>query len=127
MRLLIPILLTGATLGATTVAWNAGPVVRLRAETLTRIDDDWIPKLSPFRAVDWQEDTPRVQLGDDWYALVELDGLSAERIVSHCKERHGRRWQKRFSEDLVQVLWEARPRARRHGHARVARRARCAH
>lgn len=107
MRHIITALLIGSTLGAAAAPLYAPSAwVRLQSAALSRIDDDWIPKLSPFTAVEWNGETPRVQIDAAWYELLELDGITAERIVTHCKSRHGSRWQKRFSEDLVQVLWE---------------------
>lgn len=107
MKHLIALLLVATTLAATAVALYAPRVVvPLRSAVLSRIDDDWIPKRSPFTAVEWKGEVPRVRVDGAWFDLLELDGLAAERIVAHCKERHGTRWQKRFSEDLVQVLWE---------------------
>jgi hypothetical protein len=62
------------------------------------------PKLSPFQAVRWQAQIPEVQVEGNWYELVSLDGVSAGEIVDFCRSRHGSRWQKRFEEDLVEVL-----------------------
>ena len=70
-----------------------------------RRSDDF-PELSPFQAVRWSEEIPEVQVDGDWYQLVSLDGISAGEIVDHCLSEHGRRWKKRFGEDLVQVLLE---------------------
>jgi peptidase S41-like protein len=107
MKNLIATLLVGTTLSAAAAPFYApSAVTRLRSAALSHLDDDWIPKLSPFTAVEWDEERPRVRIDGSWYSLVEFDGIAADRIVEHCKERHGRRWQKRFSEDLVQVLWE---------------------
>lgn len=83
-----------------------GPLLLMGAEAIGVPDDDWIPKRSPFTAVEWNGDEPRVRYDGTWYALLELDGFDAATLVEHCKERHGRRWRKRFCEDLVQVLWE---------------------
>ncbi|MDX2148194.1 MAG: S41 family peptidase [Planctomycetota bacterium] len=41
-----------------------------------------------------------------WYELVELEGLSMETVRAHCVERHGNSAEKRFAEDLPQVLGE---------------------
>jgi len=107
MKNLIATLLVGSTLGAAAAPYYApSAVTRLRSAALSRIDDDWIPKFSPFTAVEWDAETPRVRVDGAWFSLVELDGITAEKLVAHCKAEHGRRWQKRFSEDLVQVLWE---------------------
>lgn len=107
MKHVITALLIGSTFGVVAAPLYApSAVVRLRSAALSRIDDDWIPKLSPFTAVEWKGETPRVRIDGAWYELLELDEISAERLVAHCRAEHGSRWQKRFSEDLVQVLWE---------------------
>lgn len=41
---------------------------------------------------------------DEWYALVALDGISASEIVAFSQETYGAIWQKRFEEDLVELL-----------------------
>ena len=61
-------------------------------------------KLSPFEATRWKEDRPEVRVAGSWYALEALNGHAADRIVRFCKDTYGRRWQKRFDEDLVEVL-----------------------
>jgi hypothetical protein len=61
-------------------------------------------KLSPFTEVVFEGDTPFVRFEGKWYELLELDGLKAERIVKFCKRTYDRKWDKRFAEDLVEVL-----------------------
>lgn len=61
-------------------------------------------KSSPFTAVDWDGDQPVVTYQGTQYAFVSLDGLGAKQILGYCKVEHGKRWKKRFSEDLVEVL-----------------------
>jgi uncharacterized protein (DUF697 family) len=68
-----------------------------------RDDDEW-PKLSPFTAVRASGEVPEVRFEGNWYELVELDGLPAREILEHCRKLYGRLWEKRFAEDLVQVL-----------------------
>jgi hypothetical protein len=62
------------------------------------------PRLSPFAAVRWQESQPEVKVGGEWYKLVSLDDLPAEEIVAFSRRTYGDRWQKRFEEDLVELL-----------------------
>ncbi len=59
---------------------------------------------SPFAAVRWQQVQPEVQVGDEWFKLVSLDGLPASEIVAFSRRSYGDRWQMRFEEDLVQLL-----------------------
>ena len=62
------------------------------------------PKKSPFAAVRWQDSQPEVKVGSQWYKLVSLDDLPAAEIVAFSKQTYGDRWQKRFEEDLVELL-----------------------
>ena len=61
-------------------------------------------KVSPFAGVRWEEDEPVVKVGKKWYTLVSLDGIAAEKIVKFSKRTYEDKWQKRFEEDLVEVL-----------------------
>ena len=63
-----------------------------------------VRKVSPFSGVRWEQDAPVVKVGKEWFTLVSLDGIAAEKIVKFCKSEHGDKWQKRFGEDLVEVL-----------------------
>lgn len=62
------------------------------------------PKLSPFAAVRWDADQPEVEFGEEWFRLVSLNGVPAAEIVAFSQETFGDKWQKRFEEDLVEVL-----------------------
>lgn len=70
-----------------------------------RASDDY-PKRSPFTAVRSNGDDYEVELDGAWYRLVSIDGIDAARIRAFCDERYGARSEKRFAEDLVQVLSE---------------------
>jgi hypothetical protein len=59
---------------------------------------------SPFAAVRWQQSQPEVKVGQHWYKLVSLDDLPAAEIVAFSRETYGNKWQKRFEEDLVELL-----------------------
>ena len=65
---------------------------------------DALPELSPFTAVRVNGDSYEVQLDRTWYRLVSLEGHSAEHIMEHCQRQYGDLAEKRFSEDLVEVL-----------------------
>ena len=67
-------------------------------------DDDDFPVLSPFTAVRVNGADYEVELENAWYRLVSLSGFSAAAIRSHCDERYGSKSEKRFAEDLVEVL-----------------------
>ena len=61
-------------------------------------------RASPFEAVRWKGDLPEVEVGGAWYQLVSLDGIAAEKIIGFAKKEHGDLWQRRFEEDLVELL-----------------------
>lgn len=59
---------------------------------------------TPFTAVKWLQYNPYVMVNDEWYLLVMVDNTEAKTIVDFCRNKYGDRWQKRFSEDFVDVL-----------------------
>ncbi|MEM7231698.1 MAG: hypothetical protein AAF517_05970, partial [Planctomycetota bacterium] len=61
-------------------------------------------RLAPYPAIRWEKDAPEVQVDGQWYALLAIDDLETAKIVSFCKSTYGGIWQKRFDEDLVEVL-----------------------
>jgi len=63
-----------------------------------------LAKASPFTAVRWEKEQPIVQFEDEWYQFEKIDGLGKEVIFDFCKKQYGSKWQKRFAEDLVEVL-----------------------
>jgi CubicO group peptidase (beta-lactamase class C family) len=68
------------------------------------IEDYFDSRKSPFSAVRWQGPRPEVQVGDEWFTLVSLNGLPASEIVEFSRKTDPDLWQKRFAEDLVEVL-----------------------
>jgi hypothetical protein len=72
--------------------------------TIARADD--YAKLSPFSAVKWTDKGVEVTADGKTGLLVSIDGHTADKIIEFCKSRYGGKWQKRFEEDLVQVLSE---------------------
>ena len=63
-----------------------------------------LEKASPFTAVKWENEQPIVKFENEWYHFEKLDHLSKKEIRDFCKTAYGDNWQKRFSEDLVDVL-----------------------
>lgn len=62
-------------------------------------------QVSAFTALRWDNGIPFVQVvghKDDWYELIEFNGISVDSLNSFCKSR---KWnvKKRFAEDLIQV------------------------
>lgn len=45
-----------------------------------------------------------VKVGEEWFTLVSLDGIETEEIVAFSQRTYKNKWQKRFGEDLVEVL-----------------------
>ncbi|MCD6010760.1 MAG: beta-lactamase [Flavipsychrobacter sp.] len=61
-------------------------------------------RTAPYSAVKWLQANPYVMVNDGWYLLVKLHGTEANKIVAFCKQEKGDRWQKWFSEDIVEVM-----------------------
>jgi hypothetical protein len=62
------------------------------------------PKKSPFAAVRWQDSQPEVKVGDEWFKLISLNDIFSVDIVAFSQRTYGNLWQKRFEEDLVELL-----------------------
>ena len=63
-----------------------------------------LEKASPFTAVKWENEEPIVQFENEWYHFEKLEHLSKKELLDFCKKEFGKKWQKRFTEDLVEVL-----------------------
>jgi CubicO group peptidase (beta-lactamase class C family) len=74
------------------------------AERRKSLPSEAFPKKSPFAAVRWQQSQPEVKVGDEWFKLVSLDEIPASEIVAFSQRTYGNKWQKRFEEDLVELL-----------------------
>lgn len=72
--------------------------------TAGRVDDDDVPKLSPFTSVGFEEERVFVTYNGQTYEWLELDGIKVDEIVAAAKKYYGDLWQKRVSEDLVELL-----------------------
>lgn len=62
------------------------------------------PKLAPYAAIRWEGEQPVVKIGQEWVKLVSLNGIASEDIVAFSRRTYEGLWQKRFEEDLVEVL-----------------------
>jgi len=69
-------------------------------------DRNWqgYPRLSPFEAIRWQDQTPQVRVGGNWYELLAIDDLDAHNVVAFSQFRGADTFQKHFDEDLVELL-----------------------
>jgi hypothetical protein len=74
------------------------------AATPPREQSERYPTLAPFTDVRWKEAVPEVRVQGVWYELRAIDDLDSGKIVAFCKKTYPDRWQKRFGEDLVEVL-----------------------
>lgn len=61
-------------------------------------------RLSPFTEVSCDKDKALVAFSDKRYELISIDGLSTKQILDFCRETFSTRWEKRFAEDLVEVM-----------------------
>lgn len=62
------------------------------------------PKLAPYTDVRWGGDAPVVEIDGQLHLLFSIDGIPVKDIVAFCQRTYGDKWQKRFAEDLVEVL-----------------------
>ncbi|MGD9636133.1 MAG: serine hydrolase domain-containing protein [Pirellulales bacterium] len=61
-------------------------------------------KKSPFAAVRWNDFQPEVRVDGEWFQLLALDDIPAAEIVAFSRKTYDDKWQKRFEEDLVELL-----------------------
>jgi hypothetical protein len=66
--------------------------------------DKRYPKLAPYSAIRWKDSTPEVKVNEAWCELLAINDVEAKDIVKFCKEKEERLWQKRFEEDLVEMM-----------------------
>ena len=62
------------------------------------------PKKSPYAAIRWQDSQPEVQLDAEWYRLLSINDVLTADILAFSRKTYGELWQKRFEEDLVELL-----------------------
>jgi C-terminal processing protease CtpA/Prc len=63
-----------------------------------------LEKASPFTAINWKNNKPIVQFNNQWYQLEKIEEYDIKKILTFCKTQFGRKWKRRFSEDLVEVF-----------------------
>jgi hypothetical protein len=61
-------------------------------------------RAAPYAAIQWDQETPRVQVNGTWYQLLSVNDLPVDKIVAYSKSMGSRTWQKHFNEDLVELL-----------------------
>ncbi len=63
--------------------------------------------MSPFSKIHWEENRPQVEIDDEWYELLGVDGMKASAFVEVAKEKAGDKWQEKFENGLPALLKEA--------------------
>jgi len=66
--------------------------------------DQPFEKAAPWDRVRFVEQGVDVRVARVWHSLVSIDGIRSDDVLAYCKRRYGDRWQKRFAEDLVEVM-----------------------
>jgi hypothetical protein len=62
-------------------------------------------RLSPFTKVQCLDgDNVQVEFDGTNYELLSIDGLPTAKILQASRKQYGERWEKRFVEDIVEVL-----------------------
>jgi beta-lactamase regulating signal transducer with metallopeptidase domain len=61
-------------------------------------------RLSPFTDVSVRGDAATVQFDGQTYELVSIDDVPTKAILAAAKQSYGNLWEKRFVEDIVEVL-----------------------
>ena len=61
-------------------------------------------KASPFDGVRWSAGQPQVQIGSTWYEPVAIDGVPVAKILEYSDRRWRGQREKRFGEDLVEIM-----------------------
>ena len=61
-------------------------------------------RVAPFTGVRWKKDRPIVRVNDTWSPLVSINDIPIDSIMEFADKEFGSIAQKRFAEDLVQVL-----------------------
>lgn len=61
-------------------------------------------RLSPFTEVHVEGAAARVKFDGQFYELVSIDGILTARLLAAARNQFGDLWEKRFVEDLVEVM-----------------------
>ena len=62
------------------------------------------PTLAPYSKITWEGEQPTVEIDGKAFRLLAIDDTPVADIVVYCKRRYRDQWQRRFNEDLVEVL-----------------------
>ncbi|MCO8121335.1 protein kinase [Stieleria sp. TO1_6] len=64
------------------------------------------PKISPFTRMEIEDDRVVVTFDSKQYELLGIDQFPMEELAKKTRDRYGKKWKKRLSEDLVEVFWQ---------------------
>ncbi len=56
--------------------------------------------MAPFSAIHWDDSRPTVEIENEWYELLGVDGMKASAFVEVAKEKAGDKWQEKFENEL---------------------------
>ena len=84
------------------------PAILFGAARIASGPNEMYERKSPFEAVRWDDSQPEVNVGGEWFKLISLDDIPASEIIAFSRQTFGDRWQKRFEEDLVELLTRMR-------------------
>ena len=94
-----------ATVGQSSSNAHSG---KAPAAALTALPPSGAPKAdkqsAPYSEIVWPFQPPQVKVGSTRYELLAIDDLKVEQIATFARKTYGNLWQKRFDEDLVEVL-----------------------
>jgi len=73
-------------------------------QTMNLFDHSTWKKVSPFEAIEVDDQQVNVYLDQQWYQLHSINGFSANLLLSHAKLKFDLKAKKRFVEDIFEVL-----------------------
>lgn len=68
------------------------------------VTKDGYAKVAPYTGIRWEQDTPIVCVNGQWQALVSINEIPIARIMEFANKEYRGKAQKRFAEDLVEVM-----------------------
>lgn len=63
-----------------------------------------LARVAPFRDIVWEDDQPRILVGEGWFDWLAIDGIPTDTLEAASRSRWADLWQKRVAEDLVEVM-----------------------
>lgn len=97
----------GSLLAPFLAVWLSAAPSATAAQDGAMEDEVEYERLAPYADITWpggEPPVPRVLFDDEWFHLVAIEGVTVREIVAFARDVYGDAWQKRFDEDLVEVL-----------------------